>query len=82
VLGSISSNSDIAISTRKIKAMKKSKFRGTVFNPENQKGATNQRDHYDDEDGPGLRRFKKSGKRFHRKKTFREEFWEDMPEDE
>ncbi len=60
--------------------MKRSKYSGTTDPPGNQKGGPYRRGRHYEEEGYGLRKVKKSGKRFHRNRTFREEYWDDMPD--
>jgi len=57
--------------------MKRSKFNGKAESSKPRKGGHS---HWeaDDEEEVSLRKAKKSGKRFHRRKTLREEFWDGL----
>jgi hypothetical protein len=62
--------------------MNRSKHNGTTTPPGNQKGGHYRRERLDDEEDYDFRKVKKSGKRFHRKRSFREKYWDDMPDND
>lgn len=58
--------------------MKRSKFNGKVEPSQPRKGGQGRWEADDNEEEFSRRKAKKSGKRFHRQKTLREEFWDDL----
>ena len=58
--------------------MKKSKFNNNTGHLKSQKRGAGRSELLDNEEEFIRRKFKKSGKRFHRKKTLREEYWDDL----